>query len=247
MPMPRGNWPASTWILMWKATAMTLRCPLPSSSRSSRGACVRRGSNASTKAPAWHATSARPSQGATVRAPHTCPRPIGMMPHIAQYVGAFFSVAPAAALGKKSAGPHRVAAADAIGSRLPPADVYDCRGLGVGRVAAAAQSPGVSSASRAAARGRRARGMWVWSPMQIIFVVKNRFPPLNFTCKSSITRVTSSLSRARCPGGNSHPLRRWGPEVPRWSESILSEPKCISYHDIKPKSKLNDAVGLRRS
>ena len=28
-------------------------------------------------------------------------------------------------VGKKSPGPHRVAAADGIGSRLPPADVYD--------------------------------------------------------------------------------------------------------------------------
>ena len=41
-------------------------------------------------------------------------------------------------LGKKSACPHRVAAADDIGSRLTPADVYDCRGPGVDCVGAAA-------------------------------------------------------------------------------------------------------------
>jgi len=46
-----------------------------------------------------------------------------------KYVGAFFSVAPEAALGKKSACPHRVAAADDIGSRLTPADLYDCEVL----------------------------------------------------------------------------------------------------------------------
>jgi SRSO17 transposase len=57
-------------------------------------------------------------------------------------------------LGKKSACPHRVAAADAIGSRLTPADLYDCRGPGVDRVGAAAQSPGLSSAPQAAPRGR---------------------------------------------------------------------------------------------
>ena len=57
-------------------------------------------------------------------------------------------------LGKKSACPHRGAAADDIGSRLTPADLYDCRGPGVGRVGAAAQSPGLSSAPQAAPRGR---------------------------------------------------------------------------------------------
>jgi SRSO17 transposase len=57
-------------------------------------------------------------------------------------------------LGAKSSGPHRVAAADAIGRRLTPADVYHGRGLGARRVGAAAQSPGVSSALRSAERRR---------------------------------------------------------------------------------------------
>src|SRR5437764_4708899 len=34
-------------------------------------------------------------------------------------------------LGKKSPGPHGVAAADVIGGRLTPADLYDCRRAGV--------------------------------------------------------------------------------------------------------------------
>src|SRR6266481_4514241 len=50
----------------------------------------------------------------------------------------------------------------------------------------------------------------VFSPMQIIFVVKNRFHASNFTFKSSITRVTSSLARTRCPKWNHPPLRRGG-------------------------------------
>jgi SRSO17 transposase len=49
-------------------------------------------------------------------------------------------------VGEKSSGPHRVAGADVIGSRLTPADVYDCRCAGVGRVGAAAQSPSLSFA-----------------------------------------------------------------------------------------------------
>jgi SRSO17 transposase len=57
-------------------------------------------------------------------------------------------------LGKKSAGPHRVAAADHIGRRLTLAEVYDCRRAGVHRVGAAAQLPGVSRASSVATRGR---------------------------------------------------------------------------------------------
>ncbi len=61
-------------------------------------------------------------------------------------------------LGKKSPGPHGVAAADAIGGRLTPADLYDCRRAGVRRVGTEAQSPGVPSASSAAARGRLGQG-----------------------------------------------------------------------------------------
>ena len=61
-------------------------------------------------------------------------------------------------LGKKSTGPHRLAAADRVGSRLTPAHVYDCRGAGVGRVGATAQSPGVSIASQAATSGRIGHG-----------------------------------------------------------------------------------------
>jgi SRSO17 transposase len=62
-------------------------------------------------------------------------------------------------LGKKSSSPHCLPAADSLGSRLTPADIYDCRGTGVGRVGAEAQSPGLSSASSAATRGRMTRGM----------------------------------------------------------------------------------------
>ena len=151
-------------------------------------------------------------------------------------------------LGKKSACPHRLAAPDVIGSCLTPADVYDCRGVGVGRVGTEAHAPSVLLASRAAARGRIAletesrtrnvRGriiaqthgylaapvplgrifspqiiqvlLEVFSPMQIIFVVKNRFHASNFTFKSSITRATSSLARTRCPKWNPPPLRRGG-------------------------------------
>jgi SRSO17 transposase len=57
-------------------------------------------------------------------------------------------------VGKKSLGPHRVAAADVIGGRLTPADIYDCRSAGVSGMDTEAQSSGVSSASSAAARGR---------------------------------------------------------------------------------------------
>jgi SRSO17 transposase len=57
-------------------------------------------------------------------------------------------------LGKKSASPHRVATADPLGGRLTAADVYDGRRAGVGRVGTAAELPGVSSASSAAARRR---------------------------------------------------------------------------------------------
>jgi hypothetical protein len=56
-------------------------------------------------------------------------------------------------LGDKSPGPHRVAAVAVIGSRLPLADLYNCRSAGVHRVGAAAQPPGVSSASGAETRG----------------------------------------------------------------------------------------------
>jgi hypothetical protein len=56
-------------------------------------------------------------------------------------------------LGKKSACPHRIAAPDVIGGGVAPADLDDCRGPGVGRVGAAAQSPGLSGAPHAAPRG----------------------------------------------------------------------------------------------
>jgi SRSO17 transposase len=61
-------------------------------------------------------------------------------------------------LGKKSSGPHRVAAADDIGGCLTPADLYDCRRAGANRVGTEAQSPGVSRTSSAAARGRIGQG-----------------------------------------------------------------------------------------
>ena len=57
-------------------------------------------------------------------------------------------------VGKKSPGPHRVAAANVIGSRLTRADVYGCRSAGINRMGAATQPPGVSSPSGAATRGR---------------------------------------------------------------------------------------------
>jgi SRSO17 transposase len=41
-------------------------------------------------------------------------------------------------LGEKSPSPHRLTAADRLGSRLTPADLYDCRGAGVDRVGAEA-------------------------------------------------------------------------------------------------------------
>jgi len=69
-------------------------------------------------------------------------------------------------LEKKSSSPHRVAAADVIGSCLTSADVYHCRGAGVNCVGTAAQSPGVSSASRAATRGRMTLWMENFSPRE---------------------------------------------------------------------------------
>jgi hypothetical protein len=62
-------------------------------------------------------------------------------------------------LGKKSPRPHRLAAADHLGSRLTPADLYDCRGAGVDRVGAEAESPGLSRAPSVAPRGRMTRWM----------------------------------------------------------------------------------------
>jgi SRSO17 transposase len=56
-------------------------------------------------------------------------------------------------LGEKSSGPHGGAAADDIGGRLTPADLYDCRSVGVSGMETEAQSSGVSSASSVAARG----------------------------------------------------------------------------------------------
>jgi hypothetical protein len=59
-------------------------------------------------------------------------------------------------VGKTRAGSHRSAAPDVLGSGHTPADVYEGRGAGMGRVGTEAPSPSVSRASRAAARGRRA-------------------------------------------------------------------------------------------
>lgn len=47
--------------------------------------------------------------------------------------------------------------------------------------------------------------MKIGSPMQIIFVVKNRFYALPFTLKSAMMRFPSSLTLPRCLGGSSHP------------------------------------------
>jgi carboxymethylenebutenolidase len=47
--------------------------------------------------------------------------------------------------------------------------------------------------------------MKVFSPIQIIFVVKNRFHAPHFTLKSAMTRFSSSLALTRCPGWSSHP------------------------------------------
>jgi hypothetical protein len=57
-------------------------------------------------------------------------------------------------LGKTSASPHCVAAADVMGGRRTLADVYSCRRAGVHRVGAAASPHRVSRASDAATRGR---------------------------------------------------------------------------------------------
>ena len=62
-------------------------------------------------------------------------------------------------VGEKSAGPHRVAGTDTVGSRLTLADVYGGRRAGVHRVGAAAQPPGVSRASGATTRGRMKLGI----------------------------------------------------------------------------------------
>ena len=64
-------------------------------------------------------------------------------------------------LGKKSASPHGLAAADHLGSGFTPADLHDYRDTGVGRVGAEAQSPSLSSASSAAARGRMTHGVHI--------------------------------------------------------------------------------------
>jgi hypothetical protein len=175
--------------------------------------------------------------------------------------------------GKKSSRADGGTAPDVMGGGLAPTALDDCRGPRVGRVGAAAQSPGLSSAPPAAPGGRGAasRGVGVASltasapcgdsascrnprpplsasaemlgsptecagaadamskgvcfTMKIIFVVKNRFHTPNFTCKISIPRATSSRYRTRCPRWSSHPLRTWGTEVQRRSESILSAPR----------------------
>jgi SRSO17 transposase len=76
-------------------------------------------------------------------------------------------------VGKKSSGPHRGTGADVLGGRHTPVDLYDGRGAGVRRVGAAAPSPGVSSASSAAARRRMTLWREEGSAIEIIFVVYN--------------------------------------------------------------------------
>ena len=68
-------------------------------------------------------------------------------------------------LGKKSSRADGGTAPDVLGGGLAPADLYDCRGPRVGRVGAAAQSPGLSSAPQAAPGGRVAaeRGVFLAS------------------------------------------------------------------------------------
>ena len=56
-------------------------------------------------------------------------------------------------LGKKSTGTHGITVADVTGSGLAPAHVYDCRGSGVSRVGAKAQSPGVCVPPQTVPRG----------------------------------------------------------------------------------------------
>src|ERR1700730_12371543 len=62
-------------------------------------------------------------------------------------------------VGKKSPSSHRLAAAEHLGRRLTPADLYDGRGAGVDRVGAEASSSGLSSAPSVAPRGRMTRWM----------------------------------------------------------------------------------------
>src|SRR5436305_13255440 len=85
-------------------------------------------------------------------------------------------------VGEKSAGPHRVAGVDTVGSRLTLADVYGGRRAGVHRVGAAAQPPRVSSASGAPTRGRTSCGRETFSTIEIIFAV-------NSFSQTSITRT----------------------------------------------------------
>ena len=60
---------------------------------------------------------------------------------------------------------------------------------------AEAQSPGVSSASNVAVRGQRALQTKTFAPIEINFVVSNRFHVLNFTLQSAISEhPTVSLS-----------------------------------------------------
>jgi hypothetical protein len=65
-------------------------------------------------------------------------------------------------LGKKSSRADGGTAPDVLGGGLAPADLYDCRGPRVGRVGAAAPSPGLSSAPQAAPGGRVAAEIGVF-------------------------------------------------------------------------------------
>ena len=80
-------------------------------------------------------------------------------------------------LGKQSAGSYDVPIAGVIERGLTPTTPDDRRGPGVGGVGAAAQSPGISIAASAAARGRIEREVRVFYPTKIIFVVKTYFSP----------------------------------------------------------------------
>ena len=92
----------------------------------------------------------------------------------------------------------------------------------------AAQSPGVSSASSAATRGRMTIWMERFAPMEMIFVVENSLQTPNFTSQSASLEEVAS----------------W---VLRPSERTLREPKSSRDHVIESSTferELNDAVGL---
>ena len=94
-------------------------------------------------------------------------------------------------VGEKSTGPHRLAAADRLGSRLTPADIDDCRGVGVRRAGAKAQSPGVSSA---ATRGRMRLWIQAFFTTELFFVVKNSLQSAVLPSKVPSPEETEGMS-----------------------------------------------------